>query len=135
MIKTESQIRHKIKQVMFRHRKKFIQRHMKNTPDRCKFNQMLNLGTGSVQICRKVNPSIICMDTQQSSNCTLYASTSEVDVQQLKELFYQSVIDRSQRPSEFTAHYPDAAALIWALGMTSREYYSPDSTEDITSEI
>lgn len=127
----ESKIRRKLQQVIYRHRKQFIEDGLKRKPCNCKFNGAAKFPQGVsqrkiVRLClyqvedRDDWNNVICDESlgglQQASRCPYYEAKGEPE--ELKAMFNSLLgLDGSEVEIGWIAkHYPDVAALTWVLG-------------------
>lgn len=120
-MRTEGQIKQKLKQVMFRHLQKLLRTKVfRKRPDACKHNQLSSASGPKVWLCHSRDPDVnhrIC-DTR-FEDCLKFAlicpcwepKRSKEGVQADFRLLMESG-DRGIIASE----YPDIAALLWVLG-------------------
>lgn len=117
-MKTENQIRHKLKQVLFRHLQKKIRAIFR--PSGCTYNKPGKFCEQTVGMCNYPNRGkhlIVCDSEvdgciQQVSECSWFkASRSKEDI---KTQFKELAGDPAKR-GQMAFEYPDAAALMWVL--------------------
>ena len=132
-MKTEAAIRHKLKQVRFRHLKKRMEADLHCSPENCihHTDALLRLptlgGTMQVGVCGHESLKGSICDTAAYGNrdrtCPLFqlAQTKE----QSKDAFVTEL--SSMALPEIAAQYPDMAALLWAL---SEDMVTDSSVED-----
>jgi hypothetical protein len=128
-MKTESQIRHKLKQVIFRHKKKFLEARMKCSPENCASNKLVKLrtphGHQNFRVCAFKNDSVdqtdmICDPNmggmKQAESCPYFTLRYEAEI--LKDMFASRLgLDGTEVEFSFLAkEYPDVIALLWVLG-------------------
>jgi len=128
-VKTENQIRHKLKQVVFRHRKKFLESKMKCLPENCAHNKLVKLrlphGHQTLRLCSykqdEVDQTDMICDSnmggvKQAESCTYFSIRFDVD--ELKKQFASRLgIDGTDVEFSFLAkEFPDVIALLWVLG-------------------
>jgi len=107
-------IRQKLKQVLYRHRKKHIQDRLSVEPGNCKHNlELQGLPMGPVFICGGTCQGVVCdiNHNNPSENCGFFEPAWEVD--EIKVTFDQELSEKSV--AEVAREYPDAAALMWVL--------------------
>jgi len=121
-MRSQGQIRHQLKQVIFRHLQKQLRLNFKQRPDTCGFNRRVDLGVDShVNLCGVTSaagePRNIpcdsripgCMD--MARECPLWEplkSKAEVKAE------FHEIIQSGDR-GVIAAEYPDIAALLWVL--------------------
>jgi hypothetical protein len=125
-MKNDGAIKHKLKQVQFRHTKKEIEGLLSPSPSNCKFN-VLN-SSGFYQ-CSLSSTAITICDSQYqgnivATNCSTFVSKyNKEDIKKsLSNFFSVSDIPTIAR------RYPDMAALLWVLDE------SEDRSEIISDE-
>ena len=125
-MKSEGQIKQKLKQVVFRHRKNFIDARISRRPDNCRHQQRVHLPqhTGNrsalgVCFCDEIPDKRVCDSTmagdRQARECSFFDCKHVVE--DLKESFKRKVgLDGSEvNMGVLAKEYPDVAALMWAL--------------------
>jgi hypothetical protein len=150
-VKTEGEIRQKLKQVLFRHRKSFLQDGLDRRPDNCVHNDVVHLplsvsvNDGSTRVCRFVAEdgtwnNRICDSRlggdRQAIKCPYYACRNTAG--DLKQTF-RADLGLDGGPMEL-AHiaktYPDVVALMWVLGEVERpetsilSFFSEEDEDD-----
>jgi len=124
-MKDEGSIRHKLKQVRYRHLKKRLEHNFKKLPCNCAFNEthvVRNGSAGSVGLCMYGADSpetwegVLCDaeiegGIEQARSCPMFTPLRTKDV--VKEEF-GSLMDKE--PHEVAKDFPDIAALLWVLG-------------------
>jgi len=141
-VKTESQIRQKIKQVVFRHRKKYVEKHLKQHPCNCKFNEEVKLKTPShgLHVIRKCSYKMEDVDQTNlvcdrnfggldlARKCPYFAHKHSAE--DLKRKF-ASRLGLDNTPvslGELARDFPDVVALMWVLD--SQKKGGKAATED-----
>jgi hypothetical protein len=127
-VKTEGEVRQKLKQVLYRHRQKRIQAVFRQAPETCTHNSTLEPrgrhdNAGGVQACvyttDGVPRGVVCDvrydNGQRARNCPLWegrTTKSEVkaEVREILESGNRGLIAKN---------FPDAAALMWVLDSSS----------------
>lgn len=140
-MKSDGQVRQKLKQVLYRHRKEFLREHLLRRPENCKHNSIMHLpvqvsNRAVVRVCglisqdgewnNRVCDSLLGGD-RQASQCPHYACRNTAD--DLKVEFNER-IGLGATPVEIgriAKDYPDAAALMWVLSP------SPDDAPTVLS--
>lgn len=141
-MKSESQIKQKLKQVIFRHRKSYVADGLAKAPKNCAHNRRITLpvhtgNRASIGICG--DPSIpltcVCDSTMggdlQAQECPYFSKLHTA--QGLKEEFTTKLgLDGTLVQIGFIAkEYPDVAALMWALGPGKNvDKKPPEDSED-----
>jgi len=123
-MKSEGEIRQKLKQVKFRHAKKVIDLSLERCSSNCLHNASLQVpGAGEVSLCT-LNPNelVVCDSSRGldlAPECRFYQCRFNKDDLKL------SIEGSFQAPlSEIASRYPDAAALIWVLEESPSEEIS-----------
>lgn len=127
-MRDEKTIRHKFKQVCFRHLKKLLRANFRKKPHTCKFNRMVAVGgnpSNQVGVCyhaegsdRTICDSRVNGSDEHAAECLRWAARMEKA--HIKSEFYKLIqSDRGIVASE----YPDIAALLWVMD-------TPDVSED-----
>jgi hypothetical protein len=134
-VKSESQVRQKLKQVLFRHRKEFLREQLHRRPENCKHNAVVHLPVhvatrSSLRICglvhesegwnNRVCDSLIGGD-RQATQCPHYVCQHTPEELKLE---FNEKIGLGQTPVEIgrlAKDYPDAAALMWVLSPTPED--------------
>lgn len=136
-MKSEGQVRQKIKQVLFRHRKRKIREGLKKTPCNCKFNGHLDLPDSflserdNVNLCTYPGNLQTCDeritgDLEKAQQCPFFVS--EADIENVKSLFDADLLGRNL--VEVAEVYPDAAALMWVLEIDNYQGMQLDWEEE-----
>lgn len=130
-MKGEGQIKQKVKQVVFRHRKAYIRRGMARHPENCVFNEQIHLpvhmaNRASLRVCGYCpeggEPSKVMCDAtmggeRQAAECPVFQAHKSAE--ELKEEFNDKLGIEGGPPKEIgyiAQAYPDVAALLWVLG-------------------
>lgn len=121
-MRTDTAIKDKLRQAIFRYRKKHIQRIVQVCPANCRFNRDLDLPDGTtVGTCGHSwedggDWPGICDEQYdgdtQASMCPHFSNRYDKDAekQAFRDFFAKSSL------AEIAAQYPDVAALLWAMG-------------------
>lgn len=133
-MKSEGQVRQKLKQVIYRHRKNYVNEGMARRPENCDHNRVvrLPLHTGnraSIRVCGYVDDDggtndLVCDSTMagedQARECPYFCEGRSAE--DLKDEFNRKLgLDGSEIQIGFIAkEYPDVAALMWALGPSKK---------------
>lgn len=114
-MKNPGQIRQKLKQVIFRHRKRFLSKHLRVIPSNCKFNCILETPENSIGVCQHSEESrdLICDSGLGNRAVTCPSFEVKRSAQNLKSDFNEILF---QSPEELSQQYPDIVALMWVLG-------------------
>jgi len=130
-MRTQGQIKHQLKQVIYRHLQRKLRALFKQKPCTCGFNQEILLGGESyVRLCGVTNSmgvprNVPCDDripgcADMARECPLWEpKRSKEDV----KAEYHDLIQSKDR-GRIAAEYPDIAALLWVL----------DDSDDVPSE-
>lgn len=130
-MKTEGQIKQKVKQVIYRHRKEFIRRGVATRPENCEHNRRISLpqhhsNRGILGVCgycpEGEGPRNIVCDSsmegdRQAAECPYYKGARTASA--LKTEFNERLGLDGGQPVEIgyiAKEYPDVAALLWVLG-------------------
>lgn len=120
-MKTIGAIRHQLKQVRFRHRKRYLRRNLKFIPENCRHNALLKYPDDTViRMCTHLEVADAegfhvcdeeCGGVERARACQFFEvrKTQKELVTEFNEFF------RNATPAEVSAHFPDAAALMWVL--------------------
>ncbi len=125
-MKSEGSIRHQLAQVIFRHRKKWVEQGLAKQAHNCVHNRRLALFGRTIGSCgyQEGTPEAsraIC-DVQfcpeLARGCPWFQSkhTTEELKESFDVRFERLVTQARQRSGELAGHYPDVAALMWVLG-------------------
>lgn len=137
-MKSEGEIRQKLKQVLFRHQKAILKANFKKRPNTCAHNALVELDKDSdIGICVFPTPDgprgIPCDERlagiEQAKKCDLWEPIRDKD--EIKAEF-QALFEDTSDLGPIAAEYPDAAALLWVLGegSISEEEGTPDDVDD-----
>lgn len=144
-MKNEGQIKQKVKQVIFRHRKAYIQHGLARKPENCSHNDVVRLpvhmsNRATLHICGYcpdgiVPTNVVCDSTmggdRQAAECPFFRSKKNAST--LKEDFNRKLGLNGESPVEIgyiAKEYPDVAALMWVLGPGSKEHNSEEPEEE-----
>ena len=122
-MKTEGQVRHKLKQVLYRHLKQRVSDNFSRHPETCRYNLCPHLLDGSDADAAGVFPRVcahpehtglVCDSSYQGHNqakdCELWSSLrTKAEVQQ------DFLNLKGSTRGEVAQEMPDAAALMWVL--------------------
>lgn len=125
-MRTETELRQKLKQVQYRHLKKLLEANFKQRPCNCAYNEVhlpRNARSGDpVGLCMfsaedpKDWQGVICDEDfggiQLARECGLFQPHKTK--LEIKSEFYDLMNDEDL--GEIAAQYPDVAALMWVLG-------------------
>lgn len=128
-MRREGQVRHKLKQVIFRHRKKFVEMGLSQVPENCKHNGVVRLpihtgNRATIRVCRYVKDgdwnNRVCDSTmggeEQARGCPFFECSHTPE--SLKTEFSQKLGlgDSEVHAGILAKEYPDIIALMWVLG-------------------
>lgn len=130
-MKTDGQIRQKIKQVVFRHRKAFVRQGLARHPGNCAFNTKVTLplhmaNRATLHVCgyrseEKTPNNVVCDATmggeRQARECPWFKTCRSAE--ELKGDFNDRLGVDGGAPKEIgyiAKEYPDVAALLWVMG-------------------
>lgn len=131
-MKTDAQVRQKIKQVLFRYRKKFVREGLAKAPENCSFNVSVrypfHAGGRTLRVCRYVDAkgewnNVVCDrafgGVRTAEGCPHFrcSNTSE----SLKEVFRERWQTEPVEIGEIAKAFPDVAALMWAMAPCSEK--------------
>jgi len=123
-VRTEGQVRHKLKQVQFRHLKKALRDSLSQRPECCVNNAILNTPNGDIRFCRLAagDGSFVTCDEAhgglvKAAGCPDFdcGNTREGVKEDFKRFLITSTI------AEIAIRYPDISALMWVLGESHLE--------------
>lgn len=142
-MKTQGQIKQKIKQVVFRHRKRFVQEGLSRKPENCQHHKTvrLPLHTGNravIGVCGLEGKNLVCDSTMagvaQAQDCESFCCKHSA--QDLKENF-DSRLGLNGEDIQIGAiarDYPDIAALMWVMG-PSKNKVTKVQEDQVASDI
>lgn len=126
-MKTQSEIKQKLKQVQFRHAKKEIEQLLAIEPVNCAYNRKLELsGFGQIgfcasETCPRKGKSCDTRLGDLATSCGHYAPLLDADAARTRAKHFFA----SAHPGEIARMYPDVAALLWTLDDTPVESHDP----------
>lgn len=115
-MQTESQIRHKLQQVVYRHYQRRCKQAFKVLPINCKHNIPVTdddkpLKNPEVRLCKGPRLGQVCMTPDHASLCPLFEyAKSKNDIRDEVSAMVRNPV------GEIAAAMPDVAALRWVLG-------------------
>lgn len=128
-MKEASTVKHKLRQVIFRHRKQFIKEGLKQCPGNCRYNAPVKVPPGPgrrkiIRVCLYKEDegwnNVVCDENEggleQARTCPYFECKNNAT--DLKSMF-SSLLGLDGTPVEIgwiAKHYPDVAALTWVLG-------------------
>lgn len=116
-MRSEGQVRHKLKQVLFRHLQKKLRLAFRRRPDLCLYNQTLESGQIQVAVCGHPERGGLLCDgrfqegADRARECPLWEPRRGKE--EVKAEFRDLV--ESQDRGAIAAEYPDVAAILWVL--------------------
>jgi hypothetical protein len=128
-MKKSADVRHQLKQVIFRHRKRHVIEGMKRRPKNCKHNGVVQLpvhtsNRAEIHVCRFQNGegwnNRVCDSSMggdlQARECKYFEC--ENTAESLKDEIAEKMgLDGTPvKLGELARDYPDVAALLWVLG-------------------
>jgi len=148
-LKSEGQIKQKVKQVIFRHRKEYVRQGLSRHPENCQYNEKIHLpvhmaNRATLGVCGHCfdgeSPrNLVCDSTmggdRQAADCTFFQDRNSAE--ELKDEFNRKLGIDGGAPREIgyiAQEYPDVAALLWVLGPskdTNKEEPEPESESNI----
>lgn len=142
-MKTESEIKQKLKQVIFRHRKNYVQERLSRRPENCEHNRVVRLpvhtgNRASLRVCGYISDDgdtndVVCDSTmageKQAQECPFFECGK--DAKELKEEFKNRMgLGKEVVPIGVIAkEYPDVAALKWALDPGKTDPEEPEEAD------
>ena len=130
-MRSQGQVRHKMKQVLFRHLQKKLRAAFRHRPDTCIHNQEVSGEGLQVFVCGcPENTRVLCDARVQASldqalSCPWWKPVKGKDA--LKADF-QALIQSSDR-GLIATEYPDVAALLWFLDEDITDAFLGDAGE------
>jgi hypothetical protein len=144
-MRTDGQIRHKLKQLIFRHRKKFVEKGLSQKPHNCKHNGVVRLpvhtgNRATIHVCtwgvgHVVEPgkghdgenwnNRVCDSSmggdEQAQECPYYEGCHSPE--SLKAEFTRKLGfgDNQTSSGQLAQEYPDLIALMWVLGTAKKK--------------
>lgn len=134
-MKNEGQIKQKVKQVIFRHRKAYINEGLARKPENCLHNDRVRLpvhmaNRATLGICGfcpddQTPNNFVCDSSmggdKQAAECPFFRSHTSAE--ELKDEFNKKLGLNGETPVKIgyiAKEYPDVAALMWVLGPGDR---------------
>lgn len=143
-MKTEGQVRQKLKQVIFRHRKEFVHAGLARRPQNCAHNRTVRLpvhtgNRASLRVCNyrlgDDEMNVVCDPTmagdEQAQECPYFSCRQTAS--SLKEEFKAKLgLDGSSvQIGVIASEYPDVAALMWVMGPGKNvDVHDPDEPQE-----
>lgn len=142
-MKTEGEIKQKVKQVIFRHRKAYIREGLSRKPGNCVHNETVRLpvhmsNRAELHVCGfcpdgEVPNNFVCDSSmggdKQAADCPFFRHKTTAD--DLKQEFNKKLGLNGEAPVQIgyiAKEYPDVAALMWVLGPGGRSQ-NPEEPE------
>ena len=129
-MKSEGQVKQKLKQVIYRHRASHVEHGMARRPENCTYNRLVRLpvhtgNRATIRVCgyrpEGAPPlDVVCDPTmagdEQAENCPYFVCCNTAD--SLKNAFKTKLgLDGTVvQIGVIAKEYPDVAALMWAVG-------------------
>ena len=119
-MKSEGTIRHKLKQVRFRHLKRKIESVLGHRPENCAHNIPFDAGDDVVRVCAVQiditdRRGVVCDERfggcARAAKCPPFTPARSKD--QVRSEFYADLVGMTL--PEIAYNYPDMAALLWVL--------------------
>lgn len=141
-MRRESQIRHKLKQVIFRHRKKFVEHGLSRRPENCEHNRVVSLpihtgNRATIRICDYADDDtendVVCDSTMggevQARACPYFGCCNSPET--LKDEFSHKLGlgEGETQAGVLAKEYPDIIALMWVLGTGKQNGATPPESE------
>ena len=128
-MRRESQIRHKLKQVIFRHRKKFVEKGLSRRPENCEHNRVVTLpvhtgNRATLRVCGFNDNNVVCDPTMageaQARECPYFGGCNTPE--SLKSEFSKKLGlgEDVIQAGALAKDYPDLIALMWVLGTAGK---------------
>ena len=128
-MKKENEIKHQLKQVIFRHRKRHVVEGLKRKPVNCKHNDVVRLpvhpsNRAEIHVCRFQNGegwnNRVCDSSmagdEQARQCKYFECRNTPESLK-KEMMERMGLDGTAVSlGELARDFPDVAALLWVLG-------------------
>jgi len=130
-VKNDGQIKQKIKQVVYRHRKAFVRHGLARHPENCSYNKRVTLpvhmsNRAALHVCGycpdgETPNNVVCDASmggdRQAGECPFFEAKNTAEA--LKEEFNENLGINGGAPREIgyiAKEYPDVAALLWVMG-------------------
>jgi len=129
-VKTEGQIKQKVKQVIFRHRKEYVRHGLSRRPENCSYNERVHLpvhmaNRATMGVCGHcfdgdTPRNLVCDSTmggdRQAEGCSFFQERTSAD--DLKDEFNRKLglNGPAVEIGYIAKEYPDVAALMWVMG-------------------
>lgn len=140
-MRTDGQIRHKLKQLIFRHRKKFVEKGLSQKPPNCKHNGVVRLpvhtaNRASIHVClfkedetwnNRVCDSSMGGD-KQAQECPHYEGCHTPESLKADFAHKMGLGDNQTSSGELAKEYPDLIALMWVLGTAQKKKNGADNS-------
>jgi len=145
-MKSEGQIRQKVKQVIFRHRKEHVRQGLVKRPTNCRYNEEVRLpanmaNRATIRVCgyhpAEYRNNVVCDSSMggdpQATECPYFQPLHSPE--DLKEEFNAKLglNGTTVEIGVIAKEYPDIAALMWVMGPAKNvNTEEPDSSEENT---
>lgn len=143
-MRSEGNVRHKLKQVSYRHLQRLLRENFRQKPQRCAHNSLVILDESStVGLCGVLSvdgvPRHLPCDSRipgcddMAQGCSMFKPLKTKA--EIKDEF-QVLLSSSDR-GEIASEYPDIAALLWVLdseGISMDEVSDGEDLEDVPTE-
>lgn len=133
-MRTESQVKHKLSQVTFRHQKRELRTRLSKKSGNCSFQKKVGLPVlGSVGVCSYPMAGVdlcdeIHGDTDRASKCPFFTCSSSKE--SIREEFTEFLSQSSR--AQVAERYPDVAALLWVLDADPGTLEVSDEDEELS---
>lgn len=131
-MRSESDIRHKLKQVRFRHRKKRVRKGLARHPENCLWNDENSSLVGCPKFCSHRERSGYLCDSRYGGDlvvaeCPLFEAAHTAE--EIKAEFDDFIETASKE--DLAREVPDLMALIWTLGDNPEEFVEGEISEEV----
>ena len=134
-MKSQGQVKHKLKQVLFRHMKRHLSSSLSRVPDNCMYNRIPTTAEGQVL---EQLPSLCihamqagCVCDASSENSVEYARCPYFQPKKSKQALKDDFVLLAKSDRAIVAEtMPDAAALMWVLDENEPVSDIADSLDD-----
>jgi len=144
-VKTEGQVKQKVKQVVFRHRKEYVRRGLAQIPDNCGHNRVVHLpqhtgNRATIRVCGLENNDVVCDASMggdaQARGCPHFKCQNTSNSLKTQFNIQLGLNGETVEIGYIAKEYPDVAALMWVMGPdknANRE--EPEEEEDPQGNI
>ena len=125
-MRSEGQVRHQLKQVIYRHRQYLLRENFRKLPERCRHNVEAQKQTFPIRICgypTETRPKFYVCDprldwcVEQARVCRWWEACKTRE--EIKNEFQRLITSPDRGP--LAAAFPDIAALMWVLDNSAVE--------------